>query len=153
MRALIDTNLLINNLLSPAPTTSATGVLFQAALRGSFTLLLTVGVMEELDRKLRDDPGLAKRLPRADADDLIAILSIVAEIVPLQPEPYPEFGRDRKDDFLIAHSVVARADYLVTWDKDLLDLREVEGVFKEIEGVRIVTPPEFLHILRAEGLL
>lgn len=146
MRALIDTNLLINNLLSPAPATSATGVIFEAALSGHFTLLLTVGIIEELDRKLREDPDLARRLPRADAEELITLLSTVAERVPRLPEPYPEIGRDRKDDFLIAHSVVAHADYLVSWDKDLLDLQEVEGV-------RIVSPPEFLHVLRAEGLL
>lgn len=146
MRALIDTNLLINNLLSSAPATSSTGVVFEAALAGRFTLLLTAGVVEELDRKLRSDPGLARRLPRADAEELIAILGTVAEIVPHLPEPYPEVGRDRKDDFLIAHSVVADAGYLVTWDKDLLDL-------DEIDGVRIVTPPGFLQVLRAADLL
>ena len=146
MRALVDTNLLINNLLSPSPATSSTGLIFQAAVAGHFTLLLTVGVTAELDRKLREDLQLAKRLPREDAAELIALLSSVAEIVPLMPEPYPQIGRDRKDDFLIAHSVVARADYLVSWDKDLRDLTG-------IAGIRIVTPPEFLQVLREARLL
>lgn len=49
--------------------------------------------------------------------------------------------RDSKDDFLIAHAIVAEADYLVSWDRDLLDLREIGGVL-------IVSPPELLRRLR-----
>ncbi len=146
MRALIDTNLLIANLLSPTPATSSTGVVFQCALEGRLTLLFPVGVTEELDRWLVEDAGLVKRIARTDADELLAILNSVAEPIPHLPEPYPEVGRDRKDDFLIAHAIVSNADYLVTWDKDLLDLQEVEGL-------RIVTPPEFLRLLREAGLL
>jgi len=146
MRALIDTNLLIANLLSPTPATSSTGVVFQCALEGRFTLLFPVGVSEELDRKLVEDAGLATRIARADADELLAILNSVAEPIPYLSEPYPEVGRDRIDDFLIAHAIVSNADYLVTWDKDLLDLQEVEDL-------RIVTPPEFLRLLREAGLL
>ena len=115
MRALIDTNLLIANLLSPTPATSSTGVVFQCALEGRFTLLLPIGVTEELDRKLIEDAWLAKRIARADADELLAILNTVAEPIPRLPEPYPEVGRDRKDDFLIAHGIVSGADYLVSW--------------------------------------
>ncbi len=59
MRALIDTNLLIANLLSPTPATSSTGVVFQSALEGRFTLLFTDGVLDELDRKLLEDDVLA----------------------------------------------------------------------------------------------
>lgn len=145
MRALNDTNVLINNLLSPAPAASATGLIFAAALRGAFTLLLTVGVTDELGRKLREDPALARRLPPADAEELLALLGSVAEAVPLLAEPYPEVGRARKDDFLLAHNVVAQADYLITWDKDRL-------VLGEVAGVRIVSPPAFLQALRTTSL-
>lgn len=146
MRVLLDTNILISNLRSPTPATSATGVLLRVALTGGFTLLFVDGVVEELTRKLRERADLAARIPPADAAELVAAMRTVAELVPRLREPYPEIGRDRKDDFLIAHGVVARADYLVSWDKDLTDL-------EEIDGVRIVTPPEFLQVLRTEGLL
>ncbi len=146
MRVLLDTNVLISNLRSPTPATSATGVLLRVALTGGFTLLFVDGVVEELTRKLRERADLAARIPHADAAELVAAMRTVAELVPRLPEPYPEIGRDRKDDFLIAHGVVARANYLVSWDKDLTDL-------KEIDGVRIVTPPEFLQVLRTEGVL
>ncbi len=146
MRVLLDTNILISNLRSPIPATSATGVLLRVALTGGYTLLFVAGVAEELDRKLRERSDLAARISRADADDLLATLRTVAELVPRLTEPYPQIGRDRKDDFLIAHGILAGADYFVSWDKDMRDL-------EEIEGMRIVSPPEFLQILRDTGLL
>ena len=146
MRVLLDTNLLISYLRSSQPATSATGVLLGSAQVGGFTLLFVDAVADELERKLRERPDLAARVPLADAEELVAILRDLAEPVPRLPEPYPEVGRDRKDDFLIAHAVLAAADYLVSWDKDLLELGE-------IEGIKIVSPPEFLRVLRAEGIL
>ena len=146
VRAVIDTNVLINYLLSPDRASSAAAKMFQAALRGNFVLLLLEGVVAELERKLRENARLASRVPRQDSLALITQLHEAAEIIPSFPEPYPVVGRDRDDDFVIAHSVLARADYLVTWDKDLLDLIE-------IDGIHIVTPPAFLAALRAAGLL
>lgn len=146
MRVLVDTSVLIGYLRSSHPATSATGVLLRAAWSGALTLLFVQGVVDELRRKLGERPDLAARISVADAEELIAALRAVAEPVPMLPEPYPAVCRDRKDDFLIAHAVLASADYLVSWDKDLLDL-------KQVEGVAIVSPPEFLRILRAAGRL
>ena len=52
----------------------------------------------------------------------------------------PSVTRDRKDDYLLAYAVVGRADYLVTGDRDLL-------VLGEVEGVRIVSPAGFVGAL------
>lgn len=54
--------------------------------------------------------------------------------------------RDPDDDYLIAHALAAGADYLVSWDNDLRDLGFVDGL-------AIVSPPEFLRILREAGRL
>jgi len=70
----------------------------------------------------------------------------VAELVPRLPEPYPEVGRDRDDDFLIAHAILAEADWLISRDKDLLDLGQ-------LEGLTFTDPPRFLTALRDAGLL
>lgn len=64
--------------------------------------------------------------------------------MPAVAQMLPQIGRDHKDDYLIAHAIIARADFLVTWDNDLLDLGTVEGV-------RIVTPGEMVRILRERG--
>lgn len=136
VRALLDTNVLISNLLSRNATTSATGLILQAAIDGRFTLLFVAGVAEELNNKLIEREDLSRRIDRGDAATLIANLRQASEVVERLPEPYSAIGRDRKDDYLIAH-----ADYLVSWDKDLLDLSAVAGV-------QMVSPPEFLAVLR-----
>jgi len=146
MRVLLDTSILISNLYSPNPTTSATGEVLRVAFNSGFTLLFVEGVAEELYRKLRERPDLAARIPLSDAERLIADMRAIAEIVPRLPEPHPPVGRDRNDDFLFAHGILAGANYLVSWDKPLLDL-------KQIGGMRIVSPPELLHLLRAAGHL
>lgn len=48
------------------------------------------------------------------------------------------------DDLVIATALAGGAEYLVTGDKELLRL-------KSYRTVKIVSPPEFLEILRAEG--
>lgn len=146
MRVLFETSVLISFLRSAAPATSAIGLLLRAALRGRFTLLAVAGVIEELENKLAQRTDLATKISFVSVENLVATTNRVAEQVPRLPEPYPEIGRDRKDDFVIAHAVAASADFLVSWDKDLLDLQQVEGV-------RIVSPPEVLHVLREAGLV
>ncbi|MGH6917272.1 MAG: putative toxin-antitoxin system toxin component, PIN family, partial [Geminicoccaceae bacterium] len=50
--------------------------------------------------------------------------------------------RDPNDDMVVACALKASADYIVTRDKDLLSL----GAH---EGIRIVTPRQFLDLLDA----
>ena len=52
--------------------------------------------------------------------------------------------RDPKDDMIIACAVAAGANYIVSRDLDLLDL-------KTYEGIQIVRPEEFIHYLRDMG--
>jgi uncharacterized protein len=51
--------------------------------------------------------------------------------------------RDLTDDKIIAYAVAAKADFLVTRDKDLLTL-------EEYEGISIISPEAFLRVLRAQ---
>jgi predicted nucleic acid-binding protein len=52
--------------------------------------------------------------------------------------------RDPNGDMVIACALQARADYIVTRDKDLLSLGSYEGI-------RIVRPRQFLDLLDASG--
>lgn len=52
--------------------------------------------------------------------------------------------RDPNDDMVVACALRAGADYIVTRDKDLLSL----GTH---EGIRIVTPRQFLDLLDASS--
>jgi len=51
----------------------------------------------------------------------------------------PAASRDRKDDYLLAHAIAGRADYLVSGDADLLSVDRVGGV-------AIVNPAGFLRV-------
>lgn len=61
--------------------------------------------------------------------------SIVADLPPVTG-----VVRDPNDDMVVACALEADADYIVTRDKDLLSL----GTY---EGIRIVTPRQFLDLL------
>jgi len=50
-------------------------------------------------------------------------------------------SRDPEDDKFLASAIEAEAEYVVSGDNDLLDL-------KMYRGVRIVTPAKFLRTLR-----
>ena len=51
-----------------------------------------------------------------------------------------QIGRDINDDKFLACAIEAKADYLITGDKDLL-------ILKEYTGIKIITPRKFLRIL------
>ncbi len=57
----------------------------------------------------------------------------------------PRWGGDRKDDYLYAHALVGRADYLVSGDKGVLQVRQ-------IGAVQLLSPFEFLQVLRQADL-
>src|ERR1700680_2009312 len=88
-------------------------------------------------------PGFGERYEYSDADiiafcqDLALISTIVGDV------PVVQLVRDPDDDMIIACAIAAGADYLVTRDKDLLTL-------KEHEGIAIITPEAFLMVLRSE---
>lgn len=56
--------------------------------------------------------------------------------------------RDPKDNFVLELVETARADYLITRDKDLLDLKD-----QKWKGTQIVKPEAFLPILREMKLI
>ena len=146
MRTLLDTNLFVSYLLSSRSVASAVGAILQAAAAGSFVLIFPPEVAEEIAVTIAGRPDLAARIARSDIERLIRALGAIAESAPALREPAPSVSRDPKDDYLIAQAIVARADYLVSRDNDLLDLGQVAGV-------RIVSPPTFLRILRETGRL
>ena len=82
---------------------------------------------------------LIMRVMKGEVDLLLAALLSQGEVVAgvLQ---LPGVTRDPKDDPLVACAVEGRANYLVSGDRDLLDLGEYEGI-------QMVTPRGFLDIL------
>lgn len=58
------------------------------------------------------------------------------------PVEVPDYVRDPKDRIIFGCAVGGRADYIVSGDKDLTDL-------KSYEGIPILTPSQFLNLLNS----
>jgi uncharacterized protein len=66
-------------------------------------------------------PKLQKYFDHEKVTELISLLDIVSEKVKIKK--IEQIYRDPKDDFLLALSKESKANYLVTGDKDLLEIR------------------------------
>jgi putative PIN family toxin of toxin-antitoxin system len=116
LRVVLDTNVLVSGLAYPG---SLPGRIVAAWRRGSLEVILSHYILEELARVL---PRLNHRLHFAPADfqDLIDSLALTADLVEPQPTSVPL--RDAADRPILGTLLAAQADYLVTGDKDLLEL-------------------------------
>lgn len=101
-------------------------------------------MLDELLGVLTTRPHFTSRISNRIATEFIGTLRARAELLPtIQPEDVPAVVRDPKDDYLLAHALLGRADYLVTGDRDLL-------VLERVEQLRIVTPGAFVEIATGE---
>ena len=141
-RALFDTNLYLNYLLSPDPTGTAVDLVLDAGAEGVFHLLMPDDVVAELAAVIVRRPHLTTRVGQTDLDALMRRVLVFATPVPLLDDEPPPVCRDPHDDYLIALAVIHAADYIVTRDRDLLSL-------KEVAGVQIVDPVDFLRVIRS----
>jgi uncharacterized protein len=139
-RAVLDSSVLISAFLTPKRLPSA---VLDAAERGAFVLCLSPVILEETRASLLRK---TKRIRRyySYPDERIAAyiegLAAQAELVSDLPD-IRAVPNDPKDDPIVATAVAGKADYLVTGDKaHLLPL-------KEYQGIRIVSPREFVELL------
>lgn len=93
-------------------------------------------ILEELREKLL----VKAKLSLSEVREILIAVRADAEIVETQPLAVP-VCRDAEDDEILATALAAKADALVTGDKDLL-------VLGRHEGVPILTPREGLEFLR-----
>lgn len=134
-QAVVDTSVLISAFLFRH---SLPGQLLKLAGQGGFGLHFSSIILAEFREALSRE-----RLRRAHGysdDDIAAWCTELHEIGTMLTEPLPQIApvcRDPDDDHVIAAAVTASAGWIVTGDKDLLDL----GRHGEI---RIVTTRAFI---------
>ena len=135
MRVFLDTNVLV--------AAFATRGLCADVLRtvlAEHELLLSTTVIEELMRTLTEKI----RVPETTARDLTAFLRATAAFADAPPGPSPVAVRDPDDAVILGEALVLAADVLVTGDKDLLEIGEVQGI-------RILSPRGFWQLVREQG--
>jgi hypothetical protein len=111
MRVVLDTNILVSALISPAGHPAA---IYDAWEDGKFTLLICAEHLDELRATLQK-PRIAELLKPHRAGRLVNQIKELAEEISSLPRV--KRSRDPTDDFLLALSEAGHADYLVTGDK------------------------------------
>ena len=128
IRIVIDTNLWISFLISKNPTPIEFLLLFN-----KFDLLFSNHLFEEL-LAVAAREKFQNYFPVEDILDLSTLLLKHSNFTNITSEL--KICRDEKDNFLLNLAIDGKADYLITGDKDLL-------VLKEIEDTKILSFIEF----------
>jgi len=130
-RIILDTNLWISFLIKKDFSKLDT-LLFsrQAILVFSEELLLEFTTVIQR-------PRLKKYFSQSDIEAVFQIIEEYADFIEVKTAA--ELCRDTKDNFLLSLAIDGRADYLITGDNDLLDL-------KKAGNTQIITITDFLKL-------
>ena len=141
MRVVLDANVLVSALIS------AKGAPAQILLHwqeGKLDVVASPPILEELERVLHY-PRLQERydLPEGMIQRFLQLLEQQAILV--EPgESLSVIERDPSDNRYLECAVAGEAEYIVSGDRHLLNL-------KEYRGIQIFNPREFLALLKFEG--
>lgn len=118
MRVVFDTNVLV----AAFAADGLCAKLLRRANKREFALVLCPIIFEELERALGKKLDATKEEIRK-AIALLREISVMVEKTPPGPGPARKV-RDPDDDLILACAVAAKADFLVTGDRDLLEIGE-----------------------------
>ncbi len=138
MRVVLDTSVVVAALTTPNPL-SASRVVLAAAAAGAVQLVLT-DELEAEDLRAVNYPSAVRYAAKVNRRAFVAAIVAVSERVIAEPAP-GAVPSDPGDEKVIGAALGGRADFVVTLDRDLLNLGEARGV-------RVVTPGDFLRELR-----
>jgi putative PIN family toxin of toxin-antitoxin system len=128
VKAVFDTNVLVAAFVSEGVCSK----LLIRARKRQFHLFLSPFILQEFEQVL----VRKLRVPRDEAKDAVRLVSEAADIVLHPPDLDTPVCRDSNDDNVLACSLAAETDYLVTGDADLLDLQSFRNIL-------IVSPRDF----------
>jgi putative PIN family toxin of toxin-antitoxin system len=116
IKVIIDTNLFVSFLIGKRLTK-----LKQLLIHSQIILIFSEQNILEL-KLVTDRPKFRKYFNKNDVLDLIDLMYSIGKIVKVTKQP--NICRDPKDNFLLGLSDLSKADYLVSSDKDLLEVHQ-----------------------------
>ncbi|MBE9158476.1 putative toxin-antitoxin system toxin component, PIN family [Nodosilinea sp. LEGE 06152] len=134
LKVIIDTSVFVAGILSRSFESSSFQLL-EIWKKGGFTLVISPQLLRELVVVL-----LRRGVSETDLEDFIEIISLVALHIPGAYETAMLDDVDPDDNKFLAAAYEAKADFLISLDRDLLNL-------KFFYGTQIVTPAAFLDFL------
>jgi uncharacterized protein len=140
IRVVIDTNVMVSAILAPEGTPAK---ILKLVLDGELEFILSPQLVQEIEAVMRY-PKIVKLMKKrgvsfAETDDVFEKMKRVALNVPgeLALNVVPD---DPKDDMVLACAMEGRADFIVTRDSHLSDL-------KTFQGIPTVAPVTFLALI------
>ncbi len=136
MRVVADANVFVSAALGRSPQAPSVRII-NAALDGRVELVMSPALLTEIADVLS---RIRKRISAEDAQLFLG--DVVAQAVMFaDPANPPSVCRDPDDDYLVALTVMASAEVLVSGDDDLL------AVEPERAGVEVLTPRQLVERL------
>ena len=150
VRVIFDCSLFVQAFLNP---TSAANRCLELVRRGQAQLFVSPATLTEL-KEVLSRPRILKLLPHATPERTDTFLEDVvahATNLPAVIEKF-RFERDPKDAPYLNLAIAAEADYLVTRDRDLLDLMighnaECKEFRQRFRKLKIIKPEDFMRAL------
>jgi len=124
MRAVIDTGVFISALIRPQ---GRTGAVLQALKDKRFTMIYSTDILVEIIDVLGREKFRSKY--HISPDDIAALIDLIrlrGELV--IPSQKLTVCRDPKDDIFLEAALEGKAEYIVSGDFDLLDMKSFENI-------------------------
>jgi putative PIN family toxin of toxin-antitoxin system len=147
IEAVFDTNIYLQ---AASKNTGPAGACWDLVEQLVVTAYLTVDILDEIEGVL-NRPKIRKQIPKLTddhVDEMLSSFRSFAEIVDTPPEIF-ELPRDQADAKFVNLALYTKSSFLVTRDRDLLELRDDSDFFNRFPGLEIVTPVGFLEVVRA----
>jgi len=119
-------------------------IAFTAVEAGRVELLIADAILLEVEGVL-NRPNIQRKFPQLSPDRIAAFLGRISDLATLVKDVSSDFRyeRDPDDEPYLNLAIVSKAEYLVTRDRDLLDL--TRGNNSDGQRLRLQAP--LLHIL------
>jgi uncharacterized protein len=151
LEAVFDCNIYLQ---AAARSKGVAAACLRLAENGEIVLYASSAILEEVSEVL-NRPVVRKNLPELTDEAVEAFLEKLNDFVIFIKNVPPEFHlpRDVDDEDYINLAVKVRADYLVSRDRDLLDLMtdysiEAKEFRQRFRFLKVINPVEFLELVR-----
>lgn len=140
IRVVVDTNILISALITKR--SSPPLQLYKAFIAQKFLLVTSPSILAEVEDVISREKIV--KYHKLNVKQRDAIIQQLLKLCYVTPESVTSdqiiIEKDPKDDKFLYAAIEAHADYIVSGDHHLLDL-------KEYEGIPVISPNEFLAIV------
>ena len=132
IKVILDTNILISAIVFGGRPRQV----LEAAIKGKVQLVLTEEIIEEIKGVLE---GKKFQYPKEITDLIVLELEALAEIIKPK-DRLTIIAKDPEDNLVLECAQQAKADFIVSRDTHLLEI-------KDFAGTRILTHDEFIDVL------